>query len=314
MAFPTETVYGLGADATNAAAVRRVFEVKGRPQTNPVIVHVADVDVAKRFAAAWPHSASSLVERFWPGPLTIVLPKTDAIVPEVTAGRHTVGLRSPDHPLTLALLRQFAGPLIGPSANRSTFVSPTTAQHVRDELGDSIDLILDGGPCRVGIESTVLDLSTDRPTILRPGAVSREQIVDVIGPVDLFSGSVERGTAAASPGMHAIHYAPITPTYRFERHEAARVIHWMAQNTGKAAIVLRLGTPPEDDPLSRSLADNHKQITMPERSEEYARQIYAALRHADRQSPAAVWIEMPADQPEWVAVRDRLMRASRPAS
>ena len=168
VAFPTETVYGLAADATNAAAVNRVFEIKGRPPTNPCIVHVADAMVAKRFALNWPSVAEKLVERFWPGPLTIVLKKTDAIVPAATAGKNSVGLRCPDHPLALQLLREFDGPLIGPSANRSTRISPTTAQHVRDELGDSIDLILDGGACEVGIESTVLDLSGSVPTILRP--------------------------------------------------------------------------------------------------------------------------------------------------
>src|SRR4051812_42279543 len=187
-AFPTETVYGLGADATNAAAVRKIFAAKGRPATNPLIVHVSGVDVAKRYAAHWPDTARRLGERFWPGPLTIVVPKVASIVSDVTPGRKTVALRVPDHPLALELLRAFDGPVAAPSANRSTRVSPTTAQHVRDELGDRVDLILDGGPCKVGIESTVLDVSTDTPTILRPGGLSREAIEEVIGPVALFSG------------------------------------------------------------------------------------------------------------------------------
>src|SRR5438132_1577086 len=139
VAFPTETVYGLGADATNSGAIAKIFAVKGRPSTNPLICHVADEDVARRYATSWPHAAQALVERFWPGPLTIVLPKSDAIVPGATAGLNTVGVRAPDHPLTLAMLRAFDGPVAGPSANRSTHVSPTTAQHVRDELGDAVD-------------------------------------------------------------------------------------------------------------------------------------------------------------------------------
>jgi L-threonylcarbamoyladenylate synthase len=308
VAFPTETVYGLGADARNIDAVQRVFHVKGRPPTNPVIVHVADEDVAKRYAATWPHAATSLVERFWPGPLTIVLPKTDEIVPAVTAGRSTVGLRAPDHSLTLELLRRFDGPLIGPSANRSTRVSPTTAQHVQDELGDSIDLILDGGPCRVGIESTVLDLCGQRPTILRPGAVSMEQISEVIGPIEMFRGMIDIGAAAPGPGMQAAHYAPITPTFRFEMNESDRLASWCATHKDKSMVVLRVGATEFSD-----LSEACKQIAMPADADEYARQMYAALRHADRLSPAAIWIEMPPDEPRWLAVRDRLMRASRTA-
>lgn len=311
VAFPTETVYGLGADARNLDAVQRVFHVKGRPPTNPVIVHVADVDVAKRFAADWPHVASSLAQRFWPGPLTLVLPKVDAIVPAVTAGKKTVGLRAPDHPLTLELLRRFGGPLIGPSANRSSRISPTTAQHVQDELGTAVDLILDGGPCRIGIESTVLDLTGDRPMILRPGAISREQIEQVAGPVDIFSGSVDRGTAAPSPGLHAVHYSPITPTYRFDAQTLPHLAHWCASHADKSAMILRLGPVPADDPLAACLAPLHTSIAMPDDPAEYARRMYAALRHADRESPAVIWIEMPPDHPRWFAVRDRLLRASR---
>ena len=155
VAFPTETVYGLGADATNPRAVDRIFQIKGRPSTNPLIVHVADGQVARRYASEFPVAATKLVARFFPGPLTIVLPKAPSIVDEVTAGLDTVGLRSPNHPLALELLRRFDGAIAAPSANKSTRVSPTTAQHVRDELGEAVALLLDGGPCEVGIESTV---------------------------------------------------------------------------------------------------------------------------------------------------------------
>jgi len=305
VAFPTETVYGLGADARDARAVQRVFEIKGRPATNPVIVHVASADVARRYAATWPAAAASLVERFWPGPLTIVLPKTDQIVPAVTAGRHTVGLRCPDHPLTLELLRRFDGPLIGPSANRSSRLSPTTAQDVRDELGDAIDMILDGGPCRVGIESTVLDLSAQVPAILRPGAVSRQQIEQVIGPVVMSSQVVDVAVPAMSPGQQPVHYSPITATYRFERRNIDELRRWLADHGGGRAVVVWCGQPEPLDPA-------HTSIVLPDRAEDYARQMYSALRSADRLGCEAIWVEMPPDTPEWVAVRDRLSRASRP--
>jgi L-threonylcarbamoyladenylate synthase len=216
VAFPTETVYGLGADATKADAVRRIFAAKGRPSTNPLICHVADASIARRYARSWPDAASRIVARFWPGPISIVLPKTDAIVSEATAGRETVALRAPNHPLAMELLRAFDGPIAAPSANKSNHVSPTAAEHVRDELGDAVDLILDGGACAVGIESTVLDLSGDHPVILRPGGISRAQIEEVIGPVEVFRGSVDRAMSAMSPGQQEKHYAPRAVAYRFD--------------------------------------------------------------------------------------------------
>jgi L-threonylcarbamoyladenylate synthase len=217
--------------------------------------------------------------------------------------------------LTLELLRKFDGAIIGPSANRSTRVSPTTAEHVRDELGAKIDLVLDGGPCRVGIESTVLDLSGPTPTVLRPGAISRYQIEAIIGgTIEMLSGSVATvapGMSAPSPGMQPVHYAPITPTYRFERKHAQHVADWCVKNPSKGAIVLRLGAVPTDDPVPAALSINHRQVIMSPQPNDYARQMYAALRHADRQSPAAIWIEMPPDEAAWFAVRDRLLRATR---
>lgn len=284
VAFPTETVYGLGADATNADAVRRIFAAKGRPSTNPLICHVPDAHVAQRYAHEWPDAAARLSAAFWPGPLTLVLPKTDEVPHEVTAGRGTVALRAPNHPLTLMLLRVLDRPLAGPSANQSTHVSPTTAQHVRDELGDAVDVILDGGACDVGIESTVLDLSGagagGRPTILRPGGVTREAIEAVVGPVDVFAGAVNPAAAAASPGQHEKHYAPRTPAYRFEPAERARA----------NGAVLDVGPD----------------------AAEYARRFYARLRELDASGASAIYIEMPPDTPEWTAVRDRITRATQP--
>jgi L-threonylcarbamoyladenylate synthase len=203
VAFPTETVYGLGANALDPAAVQRIFEAKGRPLSSPLIVHVARVEMARGLALVWPEKAEALALKFWPGPLTIVVPKRDLIPDIVTAGLPSVGLRMPAHPLALELLKATGLPLAAPSANRFTQVSPTTAQHVRDGLGDAVDLVLDGGPCMVGIESTVLSLAGDTPRILRAGMISQPEIEAVIGPVEV-------GAGAESPGQHPKHYSPRT--------------------------------------------------------------------------------------------------------
>jgi L-threonylcarbamoyladenylate synthase len=213
VAFPTETVYGLGASALDERAVARVFEVKGRPRFDPLIVHVATIDWVTRLAAEFPPDARELATRFWPGPLTLVLPK-QAVVPDlVTAGCPTVALRIPDHPVALALLRAVDLPIAAPSANLFGRISPTTAAHVAEQLGDRIDLILDGGPCRVGVESTVLQLSPSGPVLLRPGGTTLEELEAVVGPIKVpapsASGKPGEG-ALASPGMLPQHYAPRT--------------------------------------------------------------------------------------------------------
>jgi L-threonylcarbamoyladenylate synthase len=308
VAFPTETVYGLGANAADPAAVLRIFAAKGRPSTNPLIVHVANEKSAMRYAARWPETAVQLARKFWPGPLTIVVPGSDSIAPQVSAGRQTVGLRAPDHPLAMQLLRAFDGPVAAPSANRSTRVSPTTAEHVRQELGNAVDLILDGGPCRVGIESTVLDLSGATPIILRPGFVTREQIESEIGRVEVFQGLVSPSIAAASPGQHAIHYAPQLPAYRFESGELSGVSARLGAAGLGGMILLSIGAGSD---AIRQLP-GIRVIEMPLSAEEYARALYAALRTADDRANAAILVEMPPDDPAWAAVRDRLMRATKP--
>jgi L-threonylcarbamoyladenylate synthase len=286
VAFPTETVYGLGADATNHDAILKIFRAKRRPATNPLICHVADVEIAKRYALNFPMAAAKLAAEFWPGPITFVLPKHPSIVDEATAGLNSVGLRVPHHPVALQLLRAFDGAVAAPSANRSNHISPTIAQHVRDELGDSVDLILDGGPCAVGIESTVLDLTSETPRILRPGGVSRGEIERVIGPVSLIEPPrVETRSSMLSPGQLPVHYAPITPAFRFEPGE-------------------RIGIQMED----AAVMDINLDATA------YARQFYARLRMLDRQNLRAIYIELPPDTPEWAAVRDRVLRATRPLS
>ncbi len=271
VAFPTETVYGLGANAADPLAVRRIFAAKGRPATNPLIVHVASATIAKRYAADWPAMADQLAQAFWPGPLTIVLPRDARIADEVSAGRGTVGLRVPDHAVALELLAAFDGPVAAPSANRANHVSPTTADHVRAELGDRVDLILDGGPCAVGIESTVVDLTGATPALLRPGGISREQLEAVVGPVAIVHGS------AASPGQGSRHYAPVTPAYRIERGEPVPA----------GGVLLRC----VGDPAT------------------YARRLYARLRELDG-TAEAIYVEMPPDVAGWAAVRDRLGRAT----
>lgn len=286
VAFPTETVYGLGADATNADAVAGIFRAKGRPSNNPLIVHVASIEIARRYAE-WNDRATILAERFWPGPLTLVLPKRPIIADNVTAGGATVGVRVPDHPLARDLLRAFDGPVAAPSANRSNHVSPTTAQHVRDELGTAVDLILDGGPCTVGIESTVLDLASPTPRVLRPGHVTREQIEQVLG-ISLADNAApapgeQQSSALRSPGQLPVHYAPVTPAYRL-------------------------------DPSERSLIDldNAAIIELTLDPETYARNLYARLRLLDTQGLRAIYVELPPDAPAWRAVRDRVLRATKP--
>jgi L-threonylcarbamoyladenylate synthase len=216
VAFPTETVYGLGANALDATAVRRIFEAKGRPFSSPLIVHVANIAMARELAAEWPDAAQKLAEKFWPGPLTIVAPKR-TIVPDIaTAGLSSVGLRVPAHPVALALLEASQLPLAAPSANRFTELSPTTAAHVREAFPDLF--ILDGGPCSVGIESTVISFAGPAPRILRPGMVTQTQLEETIGPVDV-------GGGAESPGQHPKHYSPRTRVVLGTAPKAGHGVH-----------------------------------------------------------------------------------------
>ncbi|HWB52903.1 MAG TPA: L-threonylcarbamoyladenylate synthase [Tepidisphaeraceae bacterium] len=288
VAFPTETVYGLGADATKSAAVRKIFAAKGRPSNNPLIVHVPDARTARRYVVGWDERATKLAERFWPGPITLVLEKVREIVDEATAGLRTVGVRVPNHPVALELLQAFGGAVAAPSANRSNRISPTTAEHVRQEFGDSIPIILDGGACRVGIESTVLDL-TGPARILRPGGVGRELIEQVLGEsVDYGHSPSATDQAFSAPGQLPVHYAPKAPAYYFVPSQWQEIDDWRA---GQSHIeVLAVGRQGPED---------------------YARHLYANLRSADA-TARIILIEMPPDEPGWAAVRDRLKRAARP--
>jgi L-threonylcarbamoyladenylate synthase len=301
VAFPTETVYGLGTDATNAAAVASIFTAKGRPSYNPLIVHVADVAGAKACVTAWPDSAQRLAERFWPGPLTMVLPKRPEIPDIVTAGLTTVGVRVPAHPVAQALIRAAGVPIAAPSANRSMHVSPTEGDHVAASLGGAPDLILDAGPASVGIESTVIDLSTPVPTVLRPGMISIDELRGLIGHVEMAKTNLSEGTARPSPGMMDRHYSP-----------AARLIVSESRDVGASAARERSGGA-KVVVLARSpvVEDSFTVWPMPEEAAEYARLLYGMLHRADNEGFNVVVVEEVPTTAVWDGVRDRLRRAAR---
>lgn len=276
VAFPTETVYGLGANALDAEAVARIFAAKGRPRTSPMIVHVDCIEMARSLASAWPAAAETLARRYWPGPLTLVVPKQPCIPDIVTAGLSTVGLRMPAHPMALELIRAAGVPIAAPSANRFTELSPTAAGHVPFDLAD---YVVDGGPARVGIESTVLSLA-GVPTLLRPGVIPLPDLEALIGPIAI-AGNAGEG-AHASPGMHARHYRPQSPLYLLHPGDAP---------PAGDGVVLRAGHEMPADPLR------------------YASVLYAMLHSLDAQHPAWIAVELPPDTPEWAGVLDRLRRA-----
>ena len=307
VAFPTETVYGLGADALDESAVRRIFAAKGRPSFNPVIAHVADADGARALVAAWPEAAERLAARFWPGPLTLVLPKRPAVPDAATAGLPAVAVRVPSHPVALALLRAAATPIAAPSANRYTQVSPTTAQHVEKALGDRVDLILDGGPTAVGIESTVVDLTGERPRLLRPGTIDAAALGEVLGEVPLRAAVPRRADAPRlAPGMVERHYAPRAAVWILDPARplgiAARV-RAVRDEGGKVGALL-LSPPPAEPPIDHPIA-------MPDDPARYARRLYAALHELDDAGCTVILAERPPTDPRWVGIRDRLERASR---
>ncbi|MFZ0361019.1 MAG: L-threonylcarbamoyladenylate synthase [Terriglobales bacterium] len=313
VAFPTETVYGLGANALDAEAVARIYAVKRRPPTSPLIVHVASIEMAQSLATNWPRNADLLATKFWPGPLTLVLTKSrvgaDAFgrpaeqsesprllgnVPDiVTAGLSTVAVRMPAHPIAQALIRAAGLPVAAPSANRFTELSPTTADHVRRSLGSDVDLILDGGPCQIGIESTVLSLAEAQPTLLRPGIIPRTALESIIGPVAL---AQDPPTGAhPAPGMHARHYSPRTPLFLatngnipehgqgiYLQHE-----HAPSRTGGNVAI--------------------HQ---MPQSAPDYAAALYEVLHRADAGNYDWIAVDVPPSSPDWDAIQDRLKRAA----
>jgi len=280
--FPTETVYGLGANALDAGAVRRIYALKGRPSSSPLIVHVASIEQARSLAAEWLPEAERLARQYWPGPLTLVVPKKDVISDEATAGLPTVGLRMPRHPVALELIAAAGVPVAAPSANRFTQLSPTTAEHVRQAFGAETPFLLNGGPCEVGLESTVIAVTRDGLEVLRLGMANVP---------DAGTAAAETGEAHRSPGQHRKHYSPKTRIVLVGRghlpHEGRGAYLWLDYNAVAAS-----------------------RRRMPEDPEAYATNLYATLHQLDNEGFDWIAVELPPDQPEWRAIRDRLLRAA----
>jgi L-threonylcarbamoyladenylate synthase len=301
VAFPTETVYGLGADAANRDAVRRLYAVKGRPADHPVIVHLARPAQLDELARDVPEAARLLADSFWPGPLTMVVRRDpERVVAEVTGGRDTVGLRVPDHPVALELLASFGGGVAAPSANRFGRVSPTTAAHVRADLGSEVRVVLDGGPCRVGVESTIVDVSGGEPAILRVGGVSRSAIERVLGRKCVLRTTGE----IAAPGTPASHYSPRAEVELVEAGAVGERARELTARGRRAGLLVMTPVPPE---LPGALVV----LDAPVDVEEYARVLYARLREADEHGLDVLLVVIPpASDGLGAAIADRVCRAS----
>lgn len=299
--IPTETVYGLAADAANPAAVAKIFAAKGRPNDHPVIVHVAGKEQIADWAREVPDAAWKLAEAFWPGPLTLILKRQLQVSDAVTGGQDTVGLRAPAHPLTHELLSRFGGGLAAPSANLFGHVSPTTAAHVRKEFGDAVPLVLDGGPCQVGVESTIVSLVGDVPLLLRPGGISRAAIEAVLGQMLEHHQKPQTAKMRVS-GLLDSHYSPRTPLVTGSRERLREEAHRLAAAGEKLALLSWA------DADTDCLADLLR--VMPERPCEYARVLYATLRELDAGGFDTLLLESPPQSADWLAVNDRLMRAA----
>jgi L-threonylcarbamoyladenylate synthase len=307
VAFPTETVYGLGANALEAAAVARIFATKGRPSNNPLIVHVADAEQARELTATWPSDAQRLAEHFWPGPLTLVLPKRAAVPAIVTAGADTVAVRVPAHPVALGLLQAVALPLAAPSANRANQLSPTTAAHVLAGLGPDVEAILNGGATSGGLESTVLDLTRQPARLLRPGLVAPSDIEAIIGSIARRDVVAPDGNAPLpSPGTQRRHYAPRAMMECYATGGRERVAELAAKGLRIAWLPLGNGT----EAPSISGANNVTIRAMPSHPVEYSRILYAVLHELDNAGVGRIVIDLPPEEDAWLAVRDRLRRGS----
>ena len=290
VAFPTETVYGLGADATNPDAMARLYRVKGRPADHPVIVHFASPDDAFSFAREVPAAARTLAKRFWPGPLTLILKRSAKAADFITAGQDSIGLRVPSHPVAHELLAVFGGGVAAPSANRFGRVSPTTAAHVHEDLGEDVDLVLDGGPSKVGIESTIVDLSGDGAVLLRPGMISKTELEGILEIKEKSESSPRH-----SGGLEQ-HYAPRTPARLVPTH----VLDQEISKLKNRVAVLAFSRP--DERVATWLR-------MPRDADGYAQKLYGALRELDGAGCELLLVEAPPETPEWSAVNDRLRRA-----
>jgi len=297
VAFPTETVYGLGADAANPTAVARIFAAKGRPRSHPVIVHVSNFDAAREWAGSVPDAAVRLADAFWPGPLTIVLPRSARVPDAVTGGQASVALRAPAHPVARALLAAFGRGIAAPSANRYGRISPTRAADVRAELGDRVALVLDGGDCAVGLESTIVACLDGRVTLLRPGAVSRSQIADVVGVV-----ADPDETAPRAPGRLRSHYAPETPLEIVDGASLHREVDQALVSGERVAVLARSDSPAASERLLWR--------RMPAGPVAYGRALYAVLRELDAAGAGRILVEAVPAEESWAAIADRLARAA----
>ncbi len=302
VAFPTETVYGLGADARNAAALRRLYAAKGRPEEHPVIVHLSAANALPGWVSAVPVFAQALADAFWPGPLTLVLPRDGSVSDLLTGGQDSIGVRVPAHPVAQALLARFVelggDGIAAPSANRFGRISATTAAHVADEFGSEVAVILDGGACDHGIESTIVDCTRDEPAVLRPGAISVEQLARVLGHPMRTSTT----DALRASGTLASHYAPVTQSRLLRREALQHALAQLAQPGSHIAVLAHSVTqPPEFEGTW---------FDAPFDSVGYAHHLYANLRALDAHQADEIWIETPPDGPDWTAVNDRLRRAT----
>jgi L-threonylcarbamoyladenylate synthase len=298
VAFPTETVYGLGADAGNSTAVHGIFEAKGRPANHPVIVHLADASQLADWAREVPEAARSLARRFWPGPLTLVLSRANGVSDVVTGGQDTVALRVPSHPVAQQLLARFGGGIAAPSANRHGRVSATTADHVRREFGAAVECVLDGGEAKIGIESTIIDLSSGRATLLRPGWITAGEIEKALG-VPLAAAGTD---APRAPGSLAAHYAPRTPLTLVEGDLALELAASLTRQGRRVAVLVRSA--------GRPLLQGLEWVDAPQDAAGYAHALYANLRRLDEAGCDTIIVERPPGTPEWAAINDRLARAA----
>jgi len=303
VALPTETVYGLAANALDPQAVSRIFEIKGRPAHNPIIVHISSLELAKRCVTEWPVMAEKLGRAFWPGPLTLVLPRAKAIPDIVAADGHTVGLRCPSHPFIQAVIRQCDFPLAAPSANPANRLSPTNAEHVRKYFGDRIPLIVDGGQSHVGIESTVLDLSVSPPRLLRPGMIHEQALLAVTGKLLQDSGDTEE--ILKSPGQLPQHYSP---------RAKLLICSWSNDEDLRSHILTRHAIPVKTHVISHTIIPSSGRFArvsvIPHEPEAFARAIYAELHECDDAGADLIIVEDFPDTSEWRAIRDRLKRAA----
>jgi L-threonylcarbamoyladenylate synthase len=307
VAFPTETVYGLGAEISNPSAVRRVFEIKKRPADHPLIVHFADVSGLDHWAREVPEQAWRLAEQLWPGPLTLILPRSRCVPENVTGGQDTVGLRVPDHPVALALLQELGREraVAAPSANQFGRISPTTAAHVEAELGDAVDMILDGGPCRIGLESTIVGFEGKTPVILRPGGIPMEELAEILGETVVMPQPTTRTVRV--PGALASHYAPDTPL-ELCRSELLWQRAFELEAGGSRLAVVTWSTQ-DLSQCERAKNKNLIHFSMPAEPVSYGRLLYASLRQLDGERLDRLLVEIPPADSAWVAIADRLRRA-----